>query len=350
MASVVGKVKELRKSRSITDSSSAELLVGRNVTEQLRYNHIETLEQLQLLSDENIKLKNELKKFKGELHKSDEAEPAVISEDASAVKVTYIDMIEKEKEIKLLKGKLAKVEMELVTANNTNNRLQSSIIATNNATKNESNKQKEIIIEQCKMCSNKANNEDEKIKILESTLLLKINEMDELNNKANELISINAKSQQYINDLETQVTNLTVGSQELSSNNLKLQEEICKLKDEMLDIVGKYNYAVENGQEILEKLEVSNKEYLAVKEKYSALYEKYKKLLESLEAQENNKKKNEIVEAEEDTSNPSFFYTSALNLSNYNYNCSIGKSKAIVTLAGGDEGSNLSLTYKREAH
>ena len=51
------------------------------------------------MSDENIKLKNELKKFKGELHKSDEAEPAVVSEDASAVKVTYIDMIEKEKEI-----------------------------------------------------------------------------------------------------------------------------------------------------------------------------------------------------------------------------------------------------------
>ncbi len=350
MASVVGKVKELRKSRSITDSSSsADLLVGRNVTEQLRYNHIETLEQLELVSDENIKLKNELKKLKEEMHKPDDTAPEASSDEPASVKFTLIDMIEKEKEIKLLKAKLAKIEMELTTVNNTNNRLQSSIAATNGGNKVEKNKKTEIIVEPCKICINRANIEDEKIKILESTLIIKMNEMDELRSKNNDLLGMNVKNQQYINDLESQVSNITFVNQDLSSNNLHLQQQVCKLNEEMTDMIAKYNIAVENGQEILEKLDMSNKEHQVVKDRYLVLSEKYKKLLETLQSIEDNNK-NDGFEVEEGNSNPSFFYTSTLNLSNYNYHHNIGKTKSIVTLAGDDESANLSLTFKREAH
>ena len=350
MASVVGKVKELRKSRSITDSSSsADLPVGRNITEQLRYNHIETLEQLQLVSDENVKLKNELKKLKEEMHNPDDAAPEASSDETTAVKVTLIDMIEKEKEIKLLKAKLAKIEMEMITVNNTNNRLQASIAATNSVNKSEKNKQTEIIIEPCKICSNKANIEDEKIKILESTLLIKINEMDELRSKNNDLLGIDVKNRQCINDLESQVNNLTIVNQDLSSNNLQLQQQVCKLSEEMADMLVKYNIALQDGQEILGKLGISDQEHQLVKEKYLILSGKYKKLLEALESIEHSNK-DDGVEVEEGDGNPSFFYTSTLNLSNYNYNHNIGKTKSIVTLVGGDESANLSLTFKREVH
>ena len=350
MASVVGKVKELRKSRSITDSSSsADLPVGRNITEQLRYNHIETLEQLQLVSDENVKLKNELKKLKEEMHNPDDAAPEASSDETTAVKVTLIDMIEKEKEIKLLKAKLAKIEMEMITVNNTNNRLQASIAATNSVNKSEKNKQTEIIIEPCKICSNKANIEDEKIKILESTLLIKINEMDELRSKNNDLLGIDVKNRQCINDLESQVNNLTIVNQDLSSNNLQLQQQVCKLNEEMADMLVKYNIALQDGQEILGKLGISDQEHQLVKEKYLILSGKYKKLLEALESIEHSNK-DDGVEVEEGDGNPSFFYTSTLNLSNYNYNHNIGKTKSIVTLVGGDESANLSLTFKREVH
>jgi hypothetical protein len=109
----MSKILELRKVTEFARLDDQE--EKRSITEELRVNHIETLEQLQLLTDENDSLRKSLSMLKkdfenGNENNTEEDEGPTDSQDDSSILLRKIDL--QDQEIKSLKSRLLQAEGE----------------------------------------------------------------------------------------------------------------------------------------------------------------------------------------------------------------------------------------------
>eukprot|EP01032_Pedospumella_encystans_P027623 gene27623-31213_t len=110
--------------------------IAKLVTEQLRSDHIGTLELLQKCTNENVKLKKELKLLKaGQSHAPENIATQVVSDALDSLELVETNSKQAE-EIKLLKSRLSQAELQLLKFN----QLQTSV--HQNAAQNATTKSK----------------------------------------------------------------------------------------------------------------------------------------------------------------------------------------------------------------